>query len=49
MRYDPAQLETYGAGTYRNGIVVTAGLTAVALLLALIDRHRSRRAGDEST
>ena len=34
------------ADAYRNGIVVTAGLTAAALLLALIDRRRvtTRRA-----
>jgi len=36
------------ADAYRNGIFVTAGLTAAALLLALIDRHRGRRARDET-
>jgi MFS family permease len=36
------------ADAYRNGIFVTAGLTAAALLLALIDRHRGRRARDEA-
>jgi len=31
------------ADAYRNGIVVTASITAAALLLALIDRRRGRR------
>ena len=36
------------ADVYRNGIFVTVGLTAAALLLAPIDRHRGRRARDET-
>jgi hypothetical protein len=36
------------ADAYRNGIFVTAGLTAAAPLLALTDRHRGRRARDEA-
>jgi hypothetical protein len=44
------QLRGHGsfADAYRNGIFVTVGLTAAALLLALIDHHRGRRARDET-
>jgi len=31
------------ASAYRNGVLVTAAITAVALILTLTDRHRGAR------